>query len=61
MKCEPFPLNKVGNYNERDENNTTLPMELDDVKNLIALNNGASVAIAIEQIWKSCGTSPTKS
>ena len=37
VKCEPIPLNKVGDYCEGGDGNTTLPVEFNDVKSLAIL------------------------
>ena len=52
MKYEPVPINKVGNYCEGEDGNTTLPVEYKDVKSLAILDSGAGVAIT-KQIWES--------
>ena len=53
VKCEIIPLNKVGDYCEGDDGNTTLPVEFNEVKSLAILNSGAGVAIATKQVWES--------
>ena len=55
VKCELVPLNKVGDYCEGDDGNTTLPMEFNEEKNLAILDNGAGVAITTKQVWESWG------
>ena len=55
VKCEPVPLNKVGDYCEGDDGNTTLPVEFNRVKSLVILDSGAGVAIATKQVWESWG------
>ena len=55
VKCELVPLNKVGDYYEGDDGNTTLPMEFNDVKSLAILDGGVGVAIATKQVWESWG------
>ena len=55
VKCEPVPLNKVGDYCEGDDGNTTLPVEFNGVKSLAILDSGAGVAIATKQVWESWG------
>ena len=55
VKCEPVPLNKVGDYYEGDDGNTTLPVEFNGVKSLTILDSGAGVAIATKQVWESWG------
>ena len=34
VRCELVPLNKVGDYSEGNNNNTTLPVEYNDVQSL---------------------------
>ena len=46
VKCQPVPLNKVGDYCEGDDDNTTLPMEFNEVKSLAILDSKVGVAIA---------------
>ena len=46
VKCELVPLNKVGDYCEGDDGNTTLPIEINEVKSLEILDSGVGVAIA---------------
>ena len=46
VKCEPVPLNKVGDYYKGDDGNITLPVEFNDIKSLEILDSGAGVAIA---------------
>ena len=43
VRCEPIPLNKVGDYNEVKNNNTTLPIEYNEVQSLAILDSGASI------------------
>ena len=45
VKCEPIPLNKVGDYYEEDHGNTTLLVEFNDVKSLEIIDSGAGVAL----------------
>ena len=49
-RCEPIPLNKVGDYNEGNDSNTTLPMEYNNVQSLAILDNGARVALITIQV-----------
>ena len=49
---QPVPLNKVGEYYEGVDGNITLPTELNDVKTLAIIDNGAGVAIATKHIWE---------
>ena len=55
VKCKPIPLNKVGDYCEGDDGNTTLPVEFNEVKSLAILDSGAGVAIATTHIWEKWG------
>ena len=48
-------LNKVGNYCEGGNDNTTLPLEFNEVKSVAILDSGARVAIATKQVWESWG------
>ena len=50
VKYEPVPLNKVGDYYEGDDGNTTLPVEFNDVKSLAILDSGAGVAVATKKV-----------
>lgn len=52
---EPVPLNKVGDYCEGEDGNTTIPVEYKEVKTLAILDSGAGVAIATKEIWESWG------
>ena len=47
VNCESMPLKKVGDYYEGDDGNTTLLVELNDVKGLDLLDSVAGVAIAM--------------
>ena len=47
-KCDSIPINKVGDYNEGDDGNITLPMEFNDIKSLAILDSGARVAIELD-------------
>ena len=51
----PVPLNKVGDYCEGEDSNTTIPVTYDDVTTLAILDSGAGVAIATKSIWESWG------
>lgn len=52
---EPVPLNKVGDYCEGEDGNTTIPVEFNEIKTLAILDSGAGVAIATKEIWESWG------
>ena len=55
VKCELFPLNKVGNYCKGENDNTTLPLEFNEVKSVAILDSGVGVAIATKKVWESWG------
>ena len=40
VKCEPIPLNKLGDYCEGDDGNNTLPVEYYGVTSLAILDMG---------------------
>ena len=49
----PVPLNKVGDYCEGEDSNTTIPVTYDTITTLAILDSGAGVAIATKNIWES--------
>ena len=51
----PVQVNKVGDKVEDDEGNTTLPIEINNVKSIAILDSGASFGIATKAIWISWG------
>ena len=51
VKCELVPFNKGGDYCEEDDGNTTLLVELNEVKSLTILESGAKVPIATKEVW----------
>ena len=55
MRCELVPLNKVGDYSEGNNSNTTLPIEYNDVQSLAILDSGAGVALITVQVWEAWG------
>ena len=55
VKCEPIPINKVGDYYEGEDSNTTLPVEFNEVKSMAILDSGAGVAIATKSVWDAWG------
>ena len=55
VNYEPVPINKVGDYCEGEDGNTTLPVKFNEVTSLAILDSGAGVAIATKQIWDSWG------
>ncbi|MCO5594112.1 hypothetical protein L7F22_048133 [Adiantum nelumboides] len=46
QKAQRVPINKVGDYCEDEEDNTTLPVEYNEIKTIAILYSGARVAIA---------------
>ena len=50
--CETIPLNKVGDYNEGNNSNTTLLVEFNEVQNLAILDSGERVALITMQDWE---------
>ena len=46
------PLNKVGEVIEKDEGNTTLPVEIDSIISMAILDSGAGIIIAMKTIWE---------
>ena len=46
---KPVPVNKVGDYCEGKEGNTTLPVEYNGMKVKAILNSGAGIAIVTKQ------------
>ena len=51
-KYESIPLNKVGDYCEGDDGNTTLLVEFNEVKILAILDSGEG---ATKQVWEAWG------
>ena len=47
------PLNKVGDYCEGEDSNTTIPVTYQGETTLAILDSGAGVAIATKKIWES--------
>ena len=48
VRCEPVPLDKLGDYSEGGNNiNATLPIEYNDIRSLAILGSGARVALII--------------
>ena len=52
---ELVPLNKVGDYCEGEDSNTTIPIEFKGQQMLAILDSGGGVAIATKKIWESWG------
>ena len=50
LKCKPIPLNKVGDYNEGNKSNITLPIEFNKVQSLAILDSRARVALIMIQV-----------
>ena len=55
VRCEPVPLNKVGDYSEGNDSNTTLPIEFNKVQSLAILDSGARVALVTVRVWEAWG------
>ena len=51
----PVQVNKVGDKAKDDEGNTTLPIEINNVKLVAILDSGVGVGIATKAIWVSWG------
>ena len=51
----PVPLNKVGEYCEGEDSNTTIPVSYQGIKTFAILDIGAGVAIATKGIWEAWG------
>ncbi len=51
----PVPLNRVGEYCEGEDGNTTLHVEFQGVTTMANLDSGALVAIATKEMWKTWG------
>ena len=52
MRCEPVSLNKVGDYSEEIDSNTTLLVEYNGIQSLAILDSGARVALITVQVWQ---------
>ena len=48
-------VNKVGDYCEGEEGNTTLPVEYNGVNTKAILDSGAGIAIVTKQTWEKWG------
>ena len=55
VRCERVPLNKVGDYSEGNDSNTTLPVKYNDVQSLAISDSGARVALITVQVWEAWG------
>ena len=49
------PLNKVGEYCEGEDSNTTIPVSYQGVRTFAILDSGVGVAIATKGIWETWG------
>ena len=52
---QPVPINKVGEYCEGDDGNTTIPVEFAGKRTMAILDSGAGIAIATKRIWETWG------
>ena len=52
---EPIPVNKVGDYCEGEDGNTTIPVEFAGQTSIAILDSGAGVAIATKNMWEAWG------
>ena len=52
---EQIPINKVGEYQAKDEGNTTLPLEMASIVSTAILDSGAGISIATKSIWEKWG------
>ena len=55
VKCELVPINKVKDYCEGEDNNTTLFLDFNEVKIMAILDSGAGIAIATKSLWDAWG------
>ena len=53
VKCEPVPLNKVVDFCEGDDGNTTILADFNEVRILAILDSGVGIAIATNQVCES--------
>ena len=49
------PINKVGDYCEGDDGNTSLLVDCNEVKSSAILENGVKVAITTKDVWDAWG------
>ncbi|MCO5587465.1 hypothetical protein L7F22_041414 [Adiantum nelumboides] len=54
-KAQPVRINKVGDYCEGEEGNTTLRVEYNVIKTIAILDSGTRIAIATKHIWEEWG------
>ena len=54
-KCKPVPFNKVGEYCEGEDGNTTLLVEFNKCTHEAILESGVGIAIATKETWESWG------
>ena len=52
---EPIPVNKVGDYCEGEDGNTTILVEFAGQTSIAILDSGAGVAIAMKNMWEAWG------
>ena len=50
VRCELVPLNKVEEYSKRNDSNSTLSIDYNDIQSLAILDNGARVALITVQV-----------
>ena len=55
VKKVPVPINKVKNYYEGEDSNTTLPIEFNEIKSMAILDSKTGVAIATKDFWDAWG------
>ena len=48
-------LNKVSGIQEKDEGNTTLPVNYEGIESMAILDSGAGISIATKTIWEKWG------
>ncbi|RYA84915.1 hypothetical protein DD594_25490, partial [Enterobacter cloacae complex sp. 4DZ1-17B1] len=46
------PMNKVREYHEGEEGNTTHPVKYNDIETMAILDSGAGIAIATKAVWE---------
>ena len=55
VKCEPVPINKVGDYCEEENNNTNLHVEFNEVRSMAILDSKIGVVCEVPKkiTWRS--------